>query len=207
MTPEREALAALYRDVGAMFRYPDDATLRSQTQWRADPHAIETVEGLESVGARLTECLEALDANTPEALRIEYARVFIGPDPCCLNEGDFRGRAFDRTSILADVMGFYRAFGLDPDPDAGERADFIGTQLQFLCLLHIKEGLAVDSGLADEAQVCRDARRRFMEEHIGRWVPEFCADLRERSRERFYQALADTLAELIALEHEPTFAV
>ncbi len=56
------------------------------------------------------------------------------------------------------------------------------------------------------ARVCCDARRRFMEDHIGRWVPEFCADLRERSRGRFYQALADTLGELVALERGPTFA-
>lgn len=96
---------------------------------------------------------------------------------CPLNEieyGDLKADPLFQPHRLADLAAFYRAFGLDLAPDAGERQDHLCLELEFMCVLAAKEAYALDHRLDPELLgVCREAQKAFLREHLGRWTPAF----------------------------------
>jgi hypothetical protein len=87
-----------------------------------------------------------------------------------------RGMPGGMTFQMADVAGFYRAFGFEV---SGERPDHIVPELEFLALLLLKEAHARITGEADGAEVCATARSKFMAEHLGLWLPSLLKRARE----------------------------
>lgn len=79
------------------------------------------------------------------------------------------------TFQMADIAGFYRAFGFEV---SGERPDHIVPELEFLALVLVKEAYALMAGDGGGAEICATARRKFVTGHPGRWLPM----LRERAR-------------------------
>jgi nitrate reductase assembly molybdenum cofactor insertion protein NarJ len=68
---------------------------------------------------------------------------------------------------LADIAGFYRAFGVAPDC---ERPDYISAELEFMKLLTMKEAKAILNNEAANAEICLSAQKKFLSSHLGRWV-------------------------------------
>lgn len=101
---------------------------------------------------------------------------------------------------LADIAGFYAAFGLKP---VNERPDHIVSELEFMALLCYKEAVAVAGGEPDAAGVCRDAQRKFIAEHLDGWLGLFAERLLETARLGFYPALANVLVKFVAREKKP----
>jgi TorA maturation chaperone TorD len=98
---------------------------------------------------------------------------------------------------MADVAGFYRAFGLRVAP--GERPDHVAAELEFYGWLQAREAQARARGETEGAEVCRDARRKFLRDHLGRWLPLLAARLRERGA-GFHARVAELAAALVARE-------
>jgi hypothetical protein len=100
---------------------------------------------------------------------------------CPLNEieyGDIKADPLFQPHRLADLAAFYRAFGLEVTEDAGERHDHICLELEFMCVLAAKEAYAHEHQLdADQLAQCRDAQKKFLREHLGRWTPAFARRL------------------------------
>ncbi len=46
----------------------------------------------------------------------------------------------------------------------------------------------------EQVQICLDALRKFMEEHLGGWVPTFAARLARKAGNGFYKELAELTA-------------
>lgn len=117
-----------------------------------------------------------------------------------------------RAHALADIAGFYAAFGLEPARNQPERADHITLQLEFVAWLLAKETAALEADPADaegRAALCRDALRRFADEHLLWWATAFGAAVRRRvanlaaapdGGERRLAAAAELLAAFVALE-------
>jgi len=81
-----------------------------------------------------------------------------------------RMRGMSKGVDLADVAGFYAAFGLSLDADvAHEVVDHVAVELEFYALLLLKEAALAaakdDEGLA----VVHDARVKFLTDHLGRF--------------------------------------
>jgi nitrate reductase assembly molybdenum cofactor insertion protein NarJ len=77
---------------------------------------------------------------------------------------------------LADISGFYQAFGFRA---AGERPDHVAPELEFVSLLFVKEAYARISGNDEGAIICEEARARFLAEHLFQWLPSFTTRLSE----------------------------
>jgi putative dimethyl sulfoxide reductase chaperone len=96
---------------------------------------------------------------------------------CPMNEveyGDLKADALFQPHRLADLAAFYRAFGLEVAEDAGERQDHLCLELEFMCVLAAKEAYALEHQLDIKVlSLCRDAQKRFLREHLGRWTPAF----------------------------------
>src|SRR6266545_2906491 len=115
-----------------------------------------------------------------------------------------------RSQQLADIAGFYRAFGLEPSRDLPERHDHIALELEFMGFLIAKELRAADD--AEKVAACREAQKSFFKDHVAWWVPAFALALRRRADRikgvaeialpprSFYGAVAHALASFVCIE-------
>ena len=177
--------ARVYRALARLFRAPEPELIRDLR--RQDAPVLR--DALRRIGASAEllqtarRVLDALGAEQ-EALRREYDRVFDASAglQCAPNETahtpDSPQEAWTRTYQLADIAGFYRAFGVQIAPGS-ERADHIAAELEFMHLLAIKQAFAETSGERDRARICREAAALFLRDHLDRW----CTRLRDRLAE------------------------
>jgi TorA maturation chaperone TorD len=142
-------------------------------------------------------------------LRAEYDRVFglVPARECPPYETEYHpsSETFFRSQQLADVAGFYRAFGLDTAAAEPERPDHLALELEFSAFLLLKKRLALASGgaavdAAERAVVCDDALRDFFRDHLAWWAPSFAAGLRRKAGDGFYAAVARLLAAFLPAE-------
>lgn len=111
-----------------------------------------------------------------------------------------------RSHVMADVAGFYQAFGLQPAEQDSDRFDHVCLELEFLSWIAAKESHALTAEDAAGAEVCREARARFFEEHVLSWMPAFARVLRLRVARlgkevaEFYEMLGKILAAWTTVE-------
>ncbi len=91
---------------------------------------------------------------------------------------------FFRTQKLADLNGFYKAFGMEVE--SIERADHISTQTEFLSYLLLKERLAERDELIEKMDVCQDAFTQFQKDHFLDWTMMFAENLADKVDSDFY---------------------
>lgn len=111
---------------------------------------------------------------------------------------------FFRSQQMADVAGFYQAFGLAPGGRSRERPDHLALELEFVACLLMKQRLAQQAARSDapceQAEVCRDAREKFVRDHLSWWVPSFSLALRRKAERGFYFEIGRVLGALMPLE-------
>ena len=112
---------------------------------------------------------------------------------------------FFRSQQMADVAGFYRAFGLRESEVMPQRPDHISLELEFLAFLLAKKRLAaetqLDQNLAEEQMaVCTEAFEKFFREHANWWMPGFAILLERKDPTGFYGRLARFLMAFLSNE-------
>ena len=146
---------------------------------------------------------------SPEELRAEHDRVFglvlSRECPPYETEYDSSAEPFFRAQQLADIAGFYRAFGLETAQAAPERPDYLALELEFMAFLIRKERLALataatDAAATERAGVCADAQQSFLRDHLAWWVPSFAMGLRRKAERGFYLAVGQVLAAYMPTE-------
>jgi DMSO reductase family type II enzyme chaperone len=168
------ARSGIYRALAEAFRYPlgEDARAFERTLDRAREGAAGVV-GPE-VAAALAALAEAARGATPERRREEHVATFghVTLPDCPLYETACGPTdAFRQPQTLADLNGFYRAFGVEVAAGAGERGDHLAVELEFMHYLAYREAYALEHHGDAEVGLIRDAQRRFLEAHLGRWAP------------------------------------
>lgn len=168
------ARAFLYRYLARAFEDPT----REGWEWLCSPATRQSL-------ARAWELapgpgpLPAFVPEAFEAFRDAWVAAFghAARGPCPINEieyGDLKADPLFQPHRLADLAAFYRAFGLEMADDAGERHDHLCVELEFMCVLAAKEAWALEHRPGTEAlTTCRQAQRKFLREHLGRWTPAF----------------------------------
>jgi hypothetical protein len=115
--------------------------------------------------------------------------------------GNYRADALFQPHRLADLAAFYRAFALEIADDAGERPDHLCVELEFMAVLAAKEAWALEHQLdADALAVVRDAQKKFLREHLGRWTPAFTRRLEREAGPGPLAALARFTREFVLAE-------
>jgi putative dimethyl sulfoxide reductase chaperone len=197
--------AAVYQLLSLGFAYPDQTSL---TELRAYVRDVSEHEIVGRLG--ITELLRhldgALDRSDAMELAAEHNRLFAGEVLCSAHETEYAFDPFAKSRQLADIAGFYRAFGLQVAHDRRGLPDFIATELEFVSLLLRKQAYAGCQGWAEHGQVTDGAVHSFLEDHLGRWVSVLCTDVGREARDAagFYAAVAELCDHFIADETERT---
>jgi DMSO reductase family type II enzyme chaperone len=194
------AQGVLYRQLAEGLAYPTAERLQAWQDGSAVAAIAKAVNALgepelEAAGEQLERSL-----SEPSALSLEeeYTYLFQRQAVASPYEGSYLVQSFFmQPQTLADVGAFYSAFGLQV---AGDLADHLGAELEFLAVLCFKEVYARDQGWAEQAETCNQARRRFLGEHLGRWLPVFVMRVKDNARLPFYAAQADLAAALVSLD-------
>jgi hypothetical protein len=120
-------------------------------------------------------------ARRSSALERLFGPVISRSCPPCETEYLRSRDAFHRAQQLADIAGFYRAFGVEPSRQRPQRADHIALELEFVALLLEKLASSDEDAQAREehARIVRDAHRAFLADHLTTWVPQFAQRLVE----------------------------
>lgn len=157
---------------------------------------LSRADVLPDVFRKLTEALAQIGANEIER---EWQSTFGLTDggPLSLCETEYgMAHIFQKSNTLADIAGFYRAFGVDRT-DGAERPDHLSVELEFLSFLAAKEAHALEAGREYQAETCRSAERLFLSEHTGRFAPGLFRRMVDGGG--FYGIAAET--GLAAVEH------
>lgn len=135
-----------------------------------------------------------------DELAVEHARLFVGPQrviaPPYGSVYLEEGRRVMGDSTL-DALRAYEEAGLHLDSDFKELPDHIAVELEFVYFLIAKGVDAATAGPGEEANRYNSARDVFLNRHLRRWVPPFCARIAEGTKNDFYRNLAECLIAFI----------
>jgi putative dimethyl sulfoxide reductase chaperone len=159
------------------------------------------------------DCAELLaELQKPLAqLRADFDRVFglVTPRECPPYETEYHpnSETFFRSQQMADIAGFYHAFGIEPAHAHPERPDHLALELEFMAFLQTKQRLAFaaskeDPTAADQAEVCELAAKSFFRDHLAWWVPTFATGLMRKAGAGYNAAFARLLAAFIPVERQ-----
>lgn len=146
----------------------------------------------------------AMAALSAASLEDAYTRCFghaMSKD-CPPYEAEYaQAHIFQKTHTLADIAGFYRAFGLDLAADSHERVDHASVELEFMHFLCLKEAYALAKQHPEQQlALCREAQGKFLREHVCRWAFGFARRLRAKAGDTVYQELGQLLAAFLEAE-------
>jgi len=164
------------------------------------------VAGLDEGAALVNGYLAAHagDAAARTELAVDYARLFV------VRGKETAGAAYPFESVYASTDGLtvsdarsqmralYRAAGLVTHGGWNLGEDHIALELQFTQLLGERAADALESG--DEGLAARllGQQLAFLDEHLLRWAPGFCAAMERNARSAFYRGLARFLPAYLA---------
>ncbi len=167
----------------------------------------ETVDRLKAVDGHFDSIEEWVSSEGEnwniQELRDEHRRVFsnvIALD-CPPYETLFgNDHVFGQSYVMGDIAGFYSAFGLQLSPDIHERLDHLSVELEFMHYLSYKESYAILHDGGEKLKTVFEAEKKFVKEHIGRWVPLFSGMLKRKADYGFYKILADFTSDWMAFD-------
>jgi len=137
-----------------------------------------------------------------EALQAEYRRAIgLIAASCCETEYGLP-HEFRQSQELADIAGFYRAFGFNIGGQVRERPDHLAAELEFMYILALKEAYASSHGRVELTEICADAERKFLRDHLVRWIGLFAERVAQNAPDSPYRALADFAATFVRTDAE-----
>lgn len=204
--PWQRALArsAVYEYLSAALLYPEESTLTLlQESAGAASHLLGALYGGETAHLLhpFQQAVESLPLSHVQEAHVE-AFGHTGTGDCPPYEGEYgQGHIFLMSQSLADLGGFYGAFGLELTPEVKERLDHISVELEFMHVLALKESYALKHRHGrSKVILCRDAQQSFLKNHLGNWGCSFADRLGQHIQEGPYYHLSLALGEFLRRE-------
>ena len=156
-----------------------------------DVSGTELADGLKQI-ADYVSSLEGRDLESVRVeLAVEYAGLFLGvwrvpshPSESAYEAGVIMDKARDA------VLKIYRSMGVDKTKKFVEPEDHIAIELQFMMYLCEKTSTSLREASLSDARRYLEVQRDFLDEHLGKWVPNLTADILKSAKREFYRAVA-----------------
>ncbi len=148
------------------------------------------------------------DEELLEALAVEYTRLFLGPGRHVSphesvhherDDGDW-GRLWGASTV--EVKKFVESLGLTYKESDRSIPDHISVELELMQKIIEKEHQAWSMKNANDALHYLKIEKMFMEDHLSKWIPQFCDKIIHEAGMSFYQRMAEITKNFIALERE-----
>ncbi|MEY7849577.1 molecular chaperone [Natrarchaeobius sp. A-rgal3] len=213
--------ARLYKLASLGFDRPDEQLIEAFECGEFERQLLESARALETEAAdgtagtepsdrsRLVERAEAVadrcpsDSEEIDSLTDEYAARFgfENGGEISLYEIEYSpGTVLTSTDTLADLSGFYGAFGLEKRDGYRDRSDHLCLELEFCSHLALQTAYLYETEDETGIDVLESAQASFLEDHLGRWVPRFRETVDDGVAGGFYRELAATVDELVAAD-------
>lgn len=199
-----QARSQAYSFLALAFSYPDSTQLAPlKQQYELLPGSLKMLADApsEKVSSELQPSIAALTAASLERAYTQCFGHAMSKD-CPPYEAEYgQAHIFQKTHTLADIAGFYGAFGLDLAADSHERVDHISVELEFMHFLCLKEAYALARKHPDEQlALCREAQSKFLRDHVCRWAFGFARRLCAKASDTLYEGLGQLLGAFLAAE-------
>ena len=152
------------------------------------PPAAGTGAELASLAATIPEDLrvagrELASRFSEDSLEVEpeYHQLLGARGVCRDCESDHGAPSLGVKASLAEVTGYYQAFGFAGAREVPAPADQVGVELSFAGYLALKQAYALERGAAEEEGVTAEAYARFAASHLRPFLGELLAELEEHA--------------------------
>jgi TorA maturation chaperone TorD len=143
-----------------------------------------------------------------EDLAVEYARLFLGPGKHISphesvhhkKEGVQSGQLWGE--LTAEVKRIIESSGLEYKSEFTGMPDHISVELEFMQQVTLREEQAWQDDDKQTALLCLKNEKKFVDEHLFRWVPDFCEKVIETADWPFYREMARLTRSFIEFEKE-----
>ncbi len=168
--------SAVYEALSLGFAYPTPEVRERLEVLLEDmlDFAIEIAPELRDSVAAMQSALIETDLVSQQ---VEHNRLFDQSMQCSPFETEYEADPFAKARQMADISGFYNAFGLAVSSERPTLHDFIGSELEFMSSLARKEAYAATKHWTRRLEIASEAEAAFLRDHLGRWERTLCADL------------------------------
>lgn len=147
----------------------------------------------EDVLATMKEDLEMTFDDSPEDIALDFMHIFSGPgEHLSPYESLYNYPIGSKPALWGkaaeDAQSFYQAAGLVLDEEANMLPDHISAELLFMSYLAEKKD--------------PELQKRFLDEHVMKWVPQFCDKVTDFAYTTFYKELAWLTKDFIEAEYK-----
>jgi len=146
----------------------------------------------EEVLLQLKETFEMQFDDTVGEVAIDFETLFLNPTSHLSPHESFYNYSLEDNPKLwgkatEEVLAFYQSVGLAIEDETVIIPDHLAMELLFMSYL-------VGNGLIDQ-------QKTFMNDHLFRWIPDFCDEVERHARTIFYREIAVILKELVTSDH------
>lgn len=178
--------AQIYGYLCELFLYP-------RHNWSEDlPLVAEIVQQLGWIGVQLSP----FNASLAD-LQAAYQSTFGIAGSLCYETEYGLPHEYRQSQEMADIAGFYRAFGFELGGDIRERPDHVTVELEFMHVLALKEAYALENDLTEHYEICVEGQQKFLQDHLGRWVGLFAQSVAHNAPDSLYVKLAQFAADFV----------
>lgn len=140
---------------------------------------------------QLKEMFQMEFTDSIQEIRDDFKKLFLDPNGKLMPYESLYVYPLSERSHFwgtssAEVTAFYNLTGLSIDEEFELSPDHISVELIFMSYL-IEKGLI-------------NLQKKFIEEHLSKWIPEFCDKLQIYSKTVFFKEIANILKEFVLFE-------
>jgi len=178
-----------YKGLANCYNLPQEELINTLEQLE---QAFETLES--EAGSPIALMRKEIKGSEKlDDLKIEYARLFVGPysvpaPPYGSVYLEDQRRVMGHSTM--DVQKKYAQAGLTLSETFKDNPDHIMAELEFMYFLIFKEIQAIQGGSLETVSDFLLKQRLFLQDHLAVWIKDFGQNIETHSQKNFYKGLA-----------------
>ena len=195
--------SSIYGFLAAVYRQE----LTSELLQQMKAHRFQEV--LSNLGVKLNNgFFQNSEKELLENLAIEYTRLFVGPGKHISpyesvhhqKEGVQSGQLWGE--LTGQVKSIIESSGLEYKSEYTGMPDHISVELEFMQHVVQHEAQAWEADDEETALLCLKKEKKFVDEHLLGWIPDFCEKVIEAAEMPFYREMARLTRSFIEFEKQ-----
>jgi len=167
--------------------------------------AIALFEADSEAAAKLKAVLASCTDLDVDAAKMEYTRLFLGPDKLIAPPWEScytaKERALFQTSTL-QVRSWYQQYSYVPAGYPSHPDDHISLMMHFLALTTERAAACLKDDLLCGCRSLLEGQKLFEKNHILNWMDAYCADMEKSETKLLYPQLVRAMAEFVAYDQQ-----